>query len=65
MVKATGLNHIHLNVSDVERSLRFYKGAFGFDEAFRTEEKMVFLQPSNGARHTITLREAMPTTPGR
>ncbi len=31
MIKTRGLTHINLNVSDIERSVRFYREAFGLE----------------------------------
>ncbi len=55
-VRTRGLNHIHLIVRDLDRSLRFYRGAFGLEERFRDGPKMVFLSPP-GSDHLITLNE--------
>jgi catechol 2,3-dioxygenase-like lactoylglutathione lyase family enzyme len=57
MIKSRGLNHIHLNVGDIERSLRFYREAFGLQVDFREGHRMVFLS-SPGATDTITLYQA-------
>jgi catechol 2,3-dioxygenase-like lactoylglutathione lyase family enzyme len=54
MVKSRGLNHINLNVSDINRSVRFYREALGLEVDFWEGKKMVFLS-SPGARDTITL----------
>jgi catechol 2,3-dioxygenase len=42
-IKTTGLYHLHLLVSDVERSVRFYGDVFGAKEAFREGDDMVFV----------------------
>lgn len=57
MIKTQGLTHIHLFVADLERSLRFYREAFGFQVMFRDGPKMVFLRPPDSS-DTITLNEA-------
>ncbi len=57
MISTGGLNHIHLNVADVERSLLFYERVFGAAEAFRVGDKMVFVQLP-GTEDVITLHEA-------
>ncbi len=57
MIKARGLKHINLNVSDIGRSLKFYQDAFGLEVKFWEGKKMVFLQ-SPGANDTITLCQA-------
>ena len=49
MIKTRGLYHLHLVVADLERSLRFYQGAFGMKELFRDGPHMVFLQTPGGS----------------
>ena len=39
-----GLNHIHLHVRDLERSLRFY-GAFGFQQVADHEDTSFLVRP--------------------
>jgi catechol 2,3-dioxygenase-like lactoylglutathione lyase family enzyme len=56
MIKTQGLTHIHLVVSDLDRSLHFYKTAFGMEERFRDGPKMVFLN-TPGTNDLITLNE--------
>ena len=56
MIRTEGLTHIHLVVRDLERSLRFYKSAFGMEERFRDGPKMVFLN-TPGSQDLITLNE--------
>jgi lactoylglutathione lyase len=56
MVKSGGLNHINLNVADIDRSLRFYQEAFGLEVKFWEGRRMVFLR-SPGASDTITLHQ--------
>jgi catechol 2,3-dioxygenase-like lactoylglutathione lyase family enzyme len=49
--------HIHLVVSDLARSQRFYEQAFGLKQLLRHEEdRMVFLQ-TPGTGDVVTLRE--------
>lgn len=55
-MRTQGLTHIHLVVRDLERSLRFYRGAFGMEERFRDGPTMVFLN-TPGSRDLITLNE--------
>jgi catechol 2,3-dioxygenase-like lactoylglutathione lyase family enzyme len=62
MVKARGLNHINLNVSDIARALKFYQEAFGLEVAFWEGKRMVFLH-SPGAADTITLCQAQEGEP--
>ena len=62
VVETEGLTHLHLFVADLDRSLRFYRDVFGFEEMFRDGPKMVFLRPPNSS-DTITLNE-MPERAG-
>jgi catechol 2,3-dioxygenase-like lactoylglutathione lyase family enzyme len=54
MVKTKGLYHLHLQVADLERSLRFYREVFGMRELFRDGPDMVFLQ-TPGSNDLLTL----------
>ena len=54
MIPTEGLTHVHLIVSDLNRSLHFYSTVFGMEELFREGENMVFLR-TPGAMDTITL----------
>ena len=56
MIRTRGLTHIHLIVRKMERSLRFYRTAFGMRESFRTSDQMVFLN-TPGSKDLITLHE--------
>jgi catechol 2,3-dioxygenase-like lactoylglutathione lyase family enzyme len=56
MIKTEGLTHIHLLVSDLQRSLRFYRQVFGLEEMFWDGPHMVFLR-TPGSRDTITLND--------
>ena len=62
MVKASRLYHINLNVSDLERSVRFYQRAFGLVEDFREGPRMAFLSPQ-GTEDVITLHQTEPVGP--
>ena len=55
-IRTQGLTHVHLVVADLDRSLRFYREAFGMEERFRDGPSMVFLQ-TPGAADSITLNE--------
>jgi catechol 2,3-dioxygenase-like lactoylglutathione lyase family enzyme len=57
MVAARMLNHININVRDIDRSVRFYREALGLEVEFWEGRKMVFLH-SPGAKDTITLCQA-------
>jgi len=56
MIRTKGLTHIHLIVRDIERSLHFYRGAFGMREQFRTGDEMGF-RNTPGSQDLITLHE--------
>jgi catechol-2,3-dioxygenase len=51
MTNVTNLNHAVLYVSDVNRSLGFYKEAFGFEVVDRMGEQAVFLKAAGGENH--------------
>ena len=64
MIKTEGLTHIQLVVSDLDRSLGFYKQVFGMEEMFRDGPALVFLR-TPGSRDTITLNGGKAgVTPG-
>jgi len=56
VIETEGLTHLHLFVADLDRSLRFYRDVFGFEELFRDGPTMVFLRPPSSS-DTITLNE--------
>lgn len=62
MIRTLGLNHINLNVRDIQRSLAFYQAAFGLEVRFWEGEKMVFVG-SEGANDLITLHEVPADEP--
>ena len=55
------LNHLNLNVSDLERSVRFYRAAFGMDEIERHPDFVVLQTP--GYDDVLTLRQASDDRP--
>jgi metallothiol transferase len=57
MIKTSGLNHIHLHVSDLERSVKFYEGVFGMKVMYRAGPTMAFLR-TPGGNDVITLNQA-------
>ena len=54
MIKTRGLTHIHLMVTDIQRSLGFYNTVFGMQERFWASDGMVFLN-TPGSNDVITL----------
>src|SRR5438093_3408757 len=62
MVEISGINHLHLVVSDLERSRRFYEGAFGLREVFRVGKRLVFIGPPSGA--ILALQDGPADTAG-
>ena len=57
MIVSRGLNHIHLNVGNLKRSVKFYEEAFGLKVKFTAGRGLVFLS-SPGASDLITLCKA-------
>jgi len=57
MIKTLGLTHLHLMVSDLQRSLNFYKTVFGLQEKFRASPELVFLN-TPGANDLIAIHQA-------
>lgn len=51
MATITRLNHAVLYVSDLDRSVEFYKKAFGFEEISRLGAQMAFLRASGSDNH--------------
>ncbi|HEX2048371.1 MAG TPA: VOC family protein [Acidimicrobiales bacterium] len=56
MSTTLGLSHVHLAVSDLERSVRFYVGAFGLEERYRAADGVVYLRIPGSADH-VALRQ--------
>ncbi len=48
------IGHVHLKVSDIERSLAFYRDVLGFDEQQRLGDQAAFLS-AGGYHHHIGL----------
>lgn len=64
-----GIGHVHLTVSDLDRSLEFYRDLLGFEITSRHEDSAVFLS-AGGYHHHIGLntwsgKGALPPPPGR
>ena len=63
------IGHVHLTVSNLERALRFYRDALGFEVTQRYGDSAVFLS-AGGYHHHIALNTwagegASPPPPGR
>ncbi len=54
MFASFGLTHIQINVSDLERSLRFYQTVLGMQELFRLGEQAVMVQ-TPGSKEVFTI----------
>ncbi len=67
MPDITRLNHAVLYVSDLERSVDFYRRAFGFEEIARMGTQMAFLRAAGSANHhdlgLMHVGEAAPRPP--
>jgi len=61
-VKAEGFNHLHLNVRDLRRSVRFYKEAFGLKVGFSAGPELIFMVPEVGG-HSLALHLVAPDGP--
>jgi catechol 2,3-dioxygenase-like lactoylglutathione lyase family enzyme len=57
MIKTQGLTHIHLMVSDIQRSLSFYQTVFGMEVRFWAGDGLVFLN-TPGSNDTIALHQS-------
>ena len=53
-VRAEGFNHLHINVRDLRRSIRFYKEAFGMKVGFHAGDELTFMVPLKG-EHSLAL----------
>src|SRR6202167_5404930 len=61
-VRAEGFNHLHLNVLDLARSIRFYKEAFGLKVGFSAGPELTFMVPEEG-EHSLALHLVKPDEP--
>jgi catechol 2,3-dioxygenase len=50
----TGIGHVHLKVSDIDRALAFYQGVLGFDLVMRLGDSAAFVS-AGGYHHHIGL----------
>jgi catechol 2,3-dioxygenase-like lactoylglutathione lyase family enzyme len=58
MLKVKGLSHIQINVSDMERSLRFYRDTLGLVERTRTGPFVLLSSPQSG--DFVSLSQSAP-----
>ena len=50
-IKAEGFNHLHINVRDLSRSIRFYREAFGLKVGFSAGKDLIFMVPQTEGTH--------------
>jgi catechol 2,3-dioxygenase len=50
----TGIGHVHLKVSDIDRAVAFYTGVLGFDQIMRLGDQAAFVS-AGGYHHHIGL----------
>jgi catechol 2,3-dioxygenase-like lactoylglutathione lyase family enzyme len=62
LIKAEGFNHLHLNVRDLARSIRFYKEAFGLKVGFSAGKDLIFMVPEERG-HSLALHRVGPDEP--
>jgi catechol 2,3-dioxygenase-like lactoylglutathione lyase family enzyme len=53
-IAAEGFNHLHLNVRDLPRAVRFYEEAFGLTVQFKAGDDLIFMTPRT-AGHSLAL----------
>src|SRR5271169_6501120 len=61
-IRAEGFNHLHINVRDLSRSIRFYKEAFGLKVGFSAGPDLIFMVPEAG-EHSLALHLVNPDEP--
>jgi metallothiol transferase len=61
-IRAEGFNHLHLNVRDLARSIRFYKEAFGLKVDFSAGKDLIFMVPQERG-HSLALHRVGPDEP--
>lgn len=61
-IKAEGFNHLHINVRDLSRSIRFYREAFGLKVGFSAGKDLIFMVPE-GKGHSLALHQVGPDEP--
>lgn len=53
-IRAEGFNHLHINVRDLARSIRFYGEAFGLKVGFSAGKDLIFMVPE-ASGHSLAL----------
>jgi catechol 2,3-dioxygenase-like lactoylglutathione lyase family enzyme len=61
-IRAEGFNHLHINVRDMQRSIRFYETAFGLKVDFEADDRLIFMTPQAGG-HSLALHLVKPDQP--
>jgi|SRR5208283_1545543 len=61
-IRAEGFSHLHINVRDLARSIRFYKEAFGLKVGFSAGKDLIFMVPQAGG-HSLALHQVGPDEP--
>src|ERR1700680_2858479 len=61
-VRAEGFNHLHINVRDLPRSIRFYEAAFGLKVGFNAGDDLIFMVPK-ASGHSLALHLVGPEEP--
>jgi catechol 2,3-dioxygenase-like lactoylglutathione lyase family enzyme len=61
-IKAEGFNHLHINVRNLARSIRFYCEAFGMKVGFSAGKELIFMVPEAGG-HSLALHLVGPDEP--
>src|ERR1700675_4600494 len=61
-IQAEGFNHLHINVRDLARSIRFYREAFGLKVGFSAGKDLIFMVPETKG-HSLALHQVGPDEP--
>jgi catechol 2,3-dioxygenase-like lactoylglutathione lyase family enzyme len=61
-IRAEGFNHLHINVRDLARSIRFYEEAFGLKVGFSAGKELIFMVPQTRG-HSLALHQVGPDEP--
>jgi len=61
-IRAEGFNHLHINVRDLARSIRFYEKAFGLKAGFSAGKDLIFMVPE-ARGHSLALHQVGPDEP--